>query len=363
MNQLPVPQVKYPTAIDLHRELNQLKKSSLSWMYGVSKCAPQEALRDLDKGYASLFRKQTKHPRFKSRRRGVGSFRLTGAIRVEAGVVQLPRLGRIRLKEKNYLPCDAKVLSATVSEKAGHWFVSLQVEEAISVPENTNPTVGIDLCVGNKLAHCSDGVIIENPRAYRRFERKKKRLNREVSRKKKGSNNRRKAVRKLGKLEYRIANVRKDATHKATTMLTRTKSVIGMEDLAVANMLKNPRLAKSISDAGVGEFYRQIQYKSEWYGSRLVTADRFFPSSKLCSNCGKVHADLKLSDRVFKCPSCNFLIDRDLNASINLERLAVSSTENGNACLSREVHFPAMEEVLGNDAGNECQGDYNVLFG
>ena len=131
MNQLPIPRIKNPTAIDLHRELNRLKKTDFYWMYETSKCSLQEALRDLDTAFTNFFKHHVKYPRFKSKKRGVGSFRLTGSIHVFENRIQLPRLGVVRLKEKNYLPTDTHILSATVSEKAGRWFVSVQVEEEI----------------------------------------------------------------------------------------------------------------------------------------------------------------------------------------------------------------------------------------
>ena len=170
---------RVPSAIGLHRELNVLKKNEIPWMYEVSKCAPQEALRNLDKAYANFFRrarlkKQGKHndkvgfPKFKSRKRGYGSFRLTGTIRVYEDSVQLPRLGMLRLKERGYLPAENEtvhILSATVSERAGRWFVSLQVEEEVPDPKaNDKPLVGVDLGI-NALAAVSDGMVIENPRA------------------------------------------------------------------------------------------------------------------------------------------------------------------------------------------------------
>ena len=170
---------KVPTAIDLHRELNRLKKSELSWMYAVSKCAPQEALRNLDQAYAHFFRRVKEKkagkkipagfPKFKSKKNGVGGFRLTGAIHVYEKAIQLPRLGRLRLKERGYLPMEGvHILSATVSERAGRWFVSIQVEQEIPDPQaNYQPVVGVDLGI-LALATFSDGTRIENPHALKR---------------------------------------------------------------------------------------------------------------------------------------------------------------------------------------------------
>lgn len=363
MNQLPVPQIKNPTSIDLHKELNKLKRIKYSWMYEVSKCVPQEALRDLDKAFKSFFECQKNYPKFKSKKHGLISFRFsTGSIVVSDGTIQLPRLGVIRLKEKNYLPKDKHILSATVSESIGKWFVSLQVEEDIVVSKNNGQMVGVDLGVSS-LATVSNGIVFDNPKTFRLQERKLKRLQRSISRKKKGSKNRIKCVRKLQRIHALISNIRKDTINKATSWLAKTKSVIVIEDLNVSGMLKNHNLAGAISDAGMGEARRQLEYKTKWYGSKLIVANQFYPSSKMCSVCGTVKEELSLSERVFKCEVCHSEIDRDLNASINLEKLAISSMESENACLRQEVTgslitdnqcLPMMQEsnAIGNGGSN-----------
>lgn len=336
MNQLPILHIKNPTAIDLHRELNKLKKTKFQWMYKASKCAPQEALRNLDKAFKNFFEGRNGYPNFKSKKKGIDSFRLTGRICVFENNIQLPRLGKIRLKERNYLPTNSHILSATISEKAGRWFVSIQVEEEIKIPENNGDVVGVDLGI-EKLATVSDGTTFENPKSLLQYERKLKRIQKEASRRKKGSNNRWKSVQKLQKIHNRIGNIRKDVIHKATTWLAKNKSTIVVEDLNISGMVKNHNLAGAILDVGMGEFRRQLEYKSEWYGSQIQVADMFYPSSKTCSVCGHIKSELSLSERVFECEQCHAQIDRDLNSSVNLERLAVSSTESINACLSQEV--------------------------
>ncbi len=325
-------------AIELHRQLNALKKTEFPWMYEVSKCAPQEALRDLDRAYKNFFEGRAKHPKFKHKKFGAGSFRLTGAIRVFRDFVQLPRIGTVRLKEKGYLPVErGHVLSATISERAGKWFVSLHVEEEIEVRINTGPVVGVDVGISN-LATVSDGTIIANPKPLSRLELKEKRIQRSLARKVRGSRNRAKAVIRVARFELRIANIRRDAQHKATTVLARTKSVICVESLYVAGLLKNHRLAKHLADAGIGEFLRQLKYKTVWNGSTVVEADPFFPSTKRCSSCGAVKDEIPLSERTYKCESCAFEADRDLNAAINLASVAASWAETQNACKSGEVH-------------------------
>ena len=320
-----------PSAIDLHRELNAIKKNELSWMYAVSKCAPQEALRDLDKAFAHFFRRvkekragrhvKVGFPRFKSGKKGLGSFRLTGAIHVFDKAIQLPRLGLLRLKERGYLPTsDVHILSATVSEKAGRWFVSLQVEMEIPDPlPAQKPVAGVDLGI-NRMAQVSDGSYIENPRALKQALAKLKRLQRVVSRRQKGSANRRKAVRQLARAHYRVSNIRKDALHQATTWLAKTKSAIVLEDLNVKGMMKNHHLVQAIADVGLYEFRRQLEYKGAWYGCEVFLADRFFPSTKRCSQCGH-EREISLAERVYGCEMCGLVLERDLNAAINLEQL------------------------------------------
>jgi len=315
-------------AISLHRELNSLKKTELSWLYGVSKCAPQEALRDLDKAYTNFFDHRARYPRFKTKKgkRSKRTFRLTGAIKVFTDSIQLPRLGRLRLKERDYLPSDKHILSATVSETAGHWFVSVQVKEAVEFPSNNGEIAGVDLGI-KTMAYVSDGTTFESPKALKRYERKLKRAQRKVSRRVKGSNNRIKAVKELQRIHKRIRDIRTDAIHKTTNHLAKTKSVIVLEDLNVKGMMKNHCLAKVIADVGLYEFRRQMEYKCPLYGSELVFADRFFPSSKMCSRCGHIKTDLTLSQRTFICDECGFMIDRDHNASLNLRQVAVSLTD------------------------------------
>jgi putative transposase len=329
---------KTPSAIDLHRELNVLKKTELSWMYAVSKCAPQEALRDLDKAFAHFFRRvkekqagrnvKVGFPRFKSKKRGLGSFRLTGAIHVFEKAIQLPRLGKLRLKERGYLPTSGvHMLSATVREKGGRWFVSLQVEMQIPDPVmGEKPVAGVDLGI-HRLAQVSDGIYFENPQALKSAQTKLKRLQRVVSRRQKGSANHQKAVRQLARAHLQVANIRKDALHQATTYLAKTKSAIMLEDLNVSGMMHNHHLAQAIADVGMYEFRRQLAYKGQWYGCEVFLANRFFPSTKRCSQCGQQKA-VSLAERVYACERCGQVIDRDLNAAaymrINLEQLFYS---------------------------------------
>jgi len=326
---------KSSNAIEQHRQLNALKALEYPWLYNYSKCIPQEALRNLDKAYQNFFRrvkngeKKVGFPEFKSRKRGIGSFRLTGTIRVENARIKLPRIGWLRLKEHNYIPTEGiHILSATVSEKAGRWFVSVQCREEIEVTQAAGEPIGVDLGV-KEMAICSDGQRFENPKALRKSQRKLKRLQRELSRREKGGQNWKKTKAKIAEMHYCIANIRKDALHKATfSICAKTKpdeerpSVVVIENLNVSGMLKNHCLAQAIADVGFAEFRRQLEYKTAWLGEELLTADRFFPSSKLCRHCGCINDSLTLSDRTWTC-DCGAVLDRDLNAAINLKNLAV----------------------------------------
>ncbi|GHO78545.1 transposase [Ktedonobacter sp. SOSP1-85] len=330
---------KTPTAIDLHREINALK-ASMPWMYEISKCAFQEGLRDLDNAFKHFFRKcrlkkegkwkgKCGYPRFKSRKKAIGSARFTGFIHVYPDTIQLPRLGLLRLKEHNYVPMNVKISSATLSEHGGRWYVSMCVHEEQAEPTPaTGEVIGVDLGI-KTLAVVSDGRTFDNPKALRKKITKLKRVCRRHSRKKKGSNNRKKAQRRLARMHARIAHVRQDTLHKATSALVaRTKpnherpAALVLEDLNISGMLKNRKLSRAIADVGMYEFRRQIEYKAASAGVRVVIVSRWEPSSKTCSCCGTVREKLGLNERVFVCEDCGYVTDRDYNAAKNLARLA-----------------------------------------
>lgn len=350
-----------PTAFTLSRELNRLKLSEFSWMYELSSRVPQEAFKNLDFAFNQFFRRIKKgkklgFPKFKARKCGLGSFRLNGVIRVSENVIQLPRLGRLRLKERGYLPSESNrihILSATVSEKAGRWFVSLQVREEISPEQSSGPVVGVDVGLRH-LAVLSDGTFFDNPKALSQKERKLKQVQRKLAKKLRGSNNYQKLKLKLQRIHKKIANIRKDAIHKITTRLVKTKSVIVIEGLNIRGLTKNHSIAKAVSDASFQEFRRQLEYKTVWYGSNLIIVPWSFPSSKRCSKCGKIKKELPLSSRIYECKYCGLTMDRDLNASKNLALVAASWSETINACL--EVGgYRSIGSVPINDARTEHQ--------
>jgi putative transposase len=313
---------RYTNAMKQHRLLNSLKKTVFPWMYEVSKCAPQEALRDLDRAYQNFFRSLKKggrvgFPKFKKKGRSTDSFRLTGTIRITDNRIQLPRLGKLKMKGKNHTH-HGRILSATVSSRHNRWYVSILVEEEISPKTNSSASaVGVDVGI-NKLAYLSNGKIFENQRHMKSRIRKLKRLSRSASRKMKGSNNQGKAYVRLNNFHYRVGNQRRNTIHHLTDHLSSNYGTVVIEDLKVKNMVKNRKLAFSLQDAGFGEFKCQMDYKCRWNGVNLILADTFFPSSKLCNNCGQKKDDLDLSVRRYTC-ECGYSCDRDLNASRNLK--------------------------------------------
>jgi len=309
-------------------ELIKLKQTELQWMYKYPAHIVLYALKNCDQAYQNFFKnvkngKKPGFPKFKSRKTAPKKFTIVGQnINITETKVKLPKIGWVKLKEHGYIPINKKVLSATISEKCGHWYISfITEEEEIESESKPKNIIGVDLGVKH-LAVTSEGVYYENPKSLYKQEKKLKRLDRRVSRKVKGSKNREKAKLVRAKAYEKLARIREHYLHEVTTELARTKSIIAVEDLNVSGMQKNHHLAKAISDASFAEFRRMLEYKCPKYASELVIVDRYFPSSKTCSNCGAIKDDLTLNDRVFKCDSCGFEIDRDLNAAINLKNRA-----------------------------------------
>jgi putative transposase len=345
--------LKFTNAIEEHRELNKLKGTDFPWMYEVSKCAPQEALRNLDKAFKNFWARRKDgagFPKFKKKYLSKDSFRLTGSIEVQDRYVKLPRLGVLRVKEKIVGRVTGKILSATISREADCWFVALNTVSEVKDPEPVSgPACGIDFGISTFATLSSNHVTkkITAPNPLKSSLARLARAQRNHSRKKKGSNNRRKSAQKIARIHARIANVRKDFVHKFTTELAKTKSCIGVEDLNVQGMSRNHTLARSILDQGWGEARRQLEYKTKWYGSKLVVADRFFPSSKLCSNCGLKRAKLSLNIRSWTCEGCNTLHDRDENAAKNLEDVAYREFLGNGSSEQKPVEIPLTAERRG----------------
>lgn len=339
-------QAAKPSQTALRRQLNAIKREQFPWMLEVTKNAPQMAIIQLGEAFKNFFAGRAKYPKF--RKKGVHDrFTLTNdQFKIVGCRIRIPSLGWVRMRES--LRFDGKIMSATISLVDERWFVSIAVEttDTSHLPQAENQgAVGVDLGV-SALATLSTGEVITGPKSYKKLLSRVRRLSRSLSRKQKGSSNRKKAKIKLAKLHARIAFIRSNALHQFTTDLTRRFHTIGIENLNVRGMVKNHYLARSIADMGFFELRRQLEYKTAMRGSQLVIADRFYPSSKMCSDCGYKLDELPLSVREWTCPSCGTHHDRDVNAAINLKNMAVSSTvsvcgEEGSGCIRKNAVKPA----------------------
>jgi putative transposase len=314
-----------PNGMALRRELNAIKREQFPWMFDVTKCAVQEAIIDLDAAFRAFFEKRGRYPRFKRKddRASFCAANEAGTFRADGDRIKLPVIGWVKMRES--VRFSGPLKRATVSCEAGRWFVSLMIEtDDIQPVQHTEAVVGVDLGV-SALATLSTGEAIVGPKSHTAALKRLRRANKALARKRRGSANFRKAKRRLARIHTRVANIRRDATHKLTTRLAKTYAVIGIEDLNVSGMVRNRHLARAVSDMNFGEFRRQIEYKARWYGARVVLAGRFYPSSKTCSCCGVTKPTLALSQRIFNCDDCGFEIGRDVNAALNLAHIAASS--------------------------------------
>jgi putative transposase len=309
-----------PTAAKLKKQFNAIKYVQFPWLEGIHRDAHAQPFANLQKAFSAFFKKTAKRPTRKKRGKCRDSFYVANdKFRITAGAAILPIVGSVRLTEE--LRFSGKIMSATISCEADRWFISIQVDVGdYFKPRTADNITGVDLGV-KTTATLSDGQTIQSPRPLKTNLKRLKRAQRRLSRRQKGSNNRNKQRRKVAKIHARIKHIRADFLHKLTTKLCRENQTVVVEDLSVRGMLKLRTLSRSIADLGFFEFRRQLEYKSKIYGTNLILADRFFPSSKTCSSCGEIKEDLSLSDRVFYCPGCGLEADRDFNAALNLRTL------------------------------------------
>jgi putative transposase len=311
----PNEKLKFPTAIDLHKLLVALVKSENPWYYECSKSTPQQALMALREAWKRCFNKTAGAPRFKKKGRR-DSFTLEGKVKILGNnKIQVPVIGILKTYER--LP-QVLIKSCTISRQADRWFISFRFDVEQQESSQTS-IVGVDLGI-KALATLSTGEVIAGAKPYKKYVAKLSRMQWLNRHKIIGSKNWKKAQLKIARLHRKIANIRKDTLHKLTTLLAKNHGTVVIEDLNVSGMRANHKLAASIADMGFYEFRRQLTYKCRLYGSKLVVADRWFPSTKTCSNCGIKKEILSLSERVFECGHCGFVIDRDLNAAINLSK-------------------------------------------
>ena len=325
-----------PNVFALLREFNGLKATEYPWVLDVSKWAPQRAILNLGEAYQRFFSKTSRHPKFKCKGKSNDSFYLNqDSIKVSGKYLTVPKLKKpIKLAQE--IRFKGQIKFVTISQnKAGEWHASFTIELAEDFIYDheceSQARVGVDLGL-KTWAKLSNGEQVDNQRPLQDAERRLCKRQRSLARKVKGSKNRAKARIRLAKAHLKVTRIRQDATHRATSMLVKTFRFIGIEDLNVRGLTRNHRLAKSLQDAAFGEFRRQLEYKAKLARSFVIKADRFFPSSKMCSCCEHVLESLALSEREWTCPACGAHHDRDENAAKNLELVAQRYWETLNAC-------------------------------
>ena len=347
---------KFLSDCDLRKQFTQYKQTN-PWLYNISNAVTAQAINDACLAYQRFFKKQSNFPKFKSRKRSKSSFYQNGwKIKFTSTQVKIEKiadstrknkqkLNWVKLSEINRIPEANSYLNPRVTFDGLHWYISVGVEhpdDSVRVP--TNPGIGIDLGI-KELAVCSDGHTYKNINKtdrVRKLEKAKRRQQRQISRKyimnKNGdkyvkTKNIEKAELKLLKKTHKITNIRNDYIHKVTTdIVKREPSFIALEDLNVSGMMKNKHIAKSVQQQNFYKLREILTYKAEQAGIKLVIADRFYPSSKLCSNCGAIKHNLKLTERTYLCNNCGLEVDRDLNASLNLCRYGTVSSTGINVC-------------------------------
>ena len=319
------------SATELNTRFNKSKKA-YTWTKSQDQVVANKSIFDnLSAAIANWVSKRAKFPKYKKRGQKDTFTTNNQSVQVQGKRIRLPKIGWVNMFQA--LRWTGKIMKVTVSRTAHRWFVSITVdtEDTEVVDTSTHPVVGIDVGI-NTLATCSHGSKYDNPRPLRRSERKLKREQRKLSRKVLKSQNWFRQKHKVERIHYRIACIRNDAHHKATTDIVNKVSAIGIETLKVTNMLKNKKLAKALSDAALGGFLTKLKTKAETLGIPVTEASQFYASSKTCSSCGYKKEDLTLKERTYQCGKCGISIDRDVNAALNLRNVAVGHTETQNAC-------------------------------
>jgi putative transposase len=359
----------------LRKKLNSIKKEQFPWMLEVTKCAPQLAIKDdLTSAFTRFFNKQGGYPKY--RRKDVRErFHISNdQFDVKEDSIRIPRLGWVHMRES--LLFKGKVLSATISKTADKWFASITVEvEDINISYKGNCKniliAGVDLGINTFATVSSDGIATKysGVKPHKAKLNRLKRLNKSLSRKIKKSSNRKKARYKLARLHAKVANIRNDYIEKTSTELSNKYNHVVIENLNVSGMSKNKKISRSILEMGFYNFRNRLQTKLNARGKRLTIADRWYASSKLCSNCSYLYNEMTLKDRMWVCPNCSTNHDRDINAAINLEKLAVSSTvsacgvvaNGGMLSNQRSTSYAMLKQEFNNSVAQDCSILGNIV--
>ncbi len=314
--------------VELNNKLPELK-NEFPWLNEINSQSLQMEIRNLDVAFKNFFRNKKGFPKFKKKHNNNKSFQIPQHYKIENDKLYIPKL-KDGIKIVQHRKFEGKMKTLTISKNpSGQYFATILVETIDDIIEpkdiNENTSIGIDLGIKDFLVS-SNGDKISNPKYLKQSEKKLKKAQRKHSKKIKGSNNKNKSRIKVAKMHQKISNQRKDFLHKLSSKLISENQTICLEDLAVANMMKNHKLAKAISDVSWSEFVRQLNYKSIWYGVNIITIGRFDPSTKLCNSCGQIKQGLTLADREWKC-DCGITHDRDVNAAINIKNFGLTKVD------------------------------------
>lgn len=322
---------KFLSDREVRKIITQRKQQDLEWLYKFDCDIVKQSVKDACRAYKTFFKTHKGKPKFKSKKFTKPSFYVDGyKLKIENGYIKIPYCTKIKLYEKDYIPQRLNYQNPRITFDGIDWWISVGLKEEQPKPKLTDEIIGIDLGL-KELATCSNGMVFYNVskfKNYKKLEKTLKQKQRQVSRKYELNKQKDKFVKtnNIIKLEKRIQkkrikqqNIKKDYFHKSSTTITRTKcKVIVLEDLNVAGMRKNKHLSHSLQGTSMSTFKQMLISKAEGHGIEVILADRFYPSSQICSHCGNRKVDLKLSERTYKCPVCGLEIDRDFNASINL---------------------------------------------